>query len=82
VFIGGREPNSPLFISRMYNRDSKDRYVRTYKGQRLNKRRFVGHITGKDYWDPGIAGGEQEAIQVVNKIYYNYTKRMLEGNGN
>ena len=81
VFMGGREPNSPLFIARMYNVDSKNRYVKTYKGQRLNKKRFVGHLTGKDFWDPGIASGEQEAIRAVNNIFYNYTKRMLEGNG-
>lgn len=82
IFAGGKEPNSPLFIARMYNRDSKDRYVRTFKGTKLKKRRFVGHLTGVNYWDPGIASGEQEALRAVNNIFYNYTKRMLDGNDN
>ena len=82
VFMGGREPNSPLFIARMYNVDSKDRYVKSYRGVRLKNKKFTGHLTGKDFWDPGIQSGEQEAIRVVNKIYYNYTKRVLEGNDN
>ena len=81
VFMGGREPNSPLFIARMYNKGSKERYVRTFKGRKLLKNRFVGHIDGVDYWDPGIASGEQEAISAVNRIFYNYTKTILEGNG-
>lgn len=68
VFMGGREPNSPLFIARMYDHDSKDRYVKTKKGIKLKKPKYVGHLTGVNYWDPGITQGEQAAYQAIENI--------------
>lgn len=68
VFMGGRESGSPLFISRMYNKDSKERYQRTFKGQKLKTKRRLGSLTGVHYWDPGIARGYNEAMKAINRI--------------
>lgn len=80
VFMGGREPNSPLFIARMYNSGTQDRYQRTLKGRRLKTKKFLSSVSGVQYWDPGITAGEQEAIQAMNNIFYHHTKNILENN--
>lgn len=77
VFMGGRESGSPLFIARMYNKNSKDRYAVTNKGVRLKKKKYLGHITGVDYFDSGIEAGQTEAIDAVNNIMQNYTEKYM-----
>lgn len=71
VFMGGRDKGSPLFISRMYDKGTGDRYVKTNKGVKLKTKKFVGHLTGVDYWDPGIIAGEQEAYNAIERIITN-----------
>lgn len=68
VFMGGREPGSPLFISRMYNKDSKERKQKTSNGVKLKTLRRLGNLTGVHYWDPGIARGYNEAMSAINRI--------------
>lgn len=77
VYMGGREPNSPLFIARMYDKGSKDRYVRTYKGQKLAKKRFAGKLTGVDYWGPGVSAGENEAMRALENVIYNALEKQF-----
>lgn len=80
VFMGGRDPGSPLFIARMYNKGTKNRYQKLYAGKKLNKKRFIGHLDGKDYWDPGIIAGQTEALNAINRIYENYTEKYMNEN--
>lgn len=77
VFMGGREPHSPLFIARMYDKDSNPRYVKTKKGMKLNPRRYVGKLTGVHYWDAGIQAGEQEAYDAIERIISNKLDNIL-----
>ena len=77
VFMGGNEPNSPLFIARMYNKDSVDRYARTKKGVKLAKKKFLGHTTGVNYWDPGITQGQAAAMQVMETILGNNLEKQF-----
>lgn len=78
VFMGGRDPGSPLFIARMYDHGSQERYTNTYKKIKLKKKRHVGHIDGVDYWQPGIQSGQQEATNAVNRIFEHYTEECMK----
>lgn len=68
VFMGGREPHSPLFIAKMYDQGTRERHVKTKKGVKLAYPKKVGHLTGVNYWDPGITQGEQEAYGAIERI--------------
>jgi hypothetical protein len=78
VFMGGRDPGSPLFISRMYDSGTKERKTKTYAGKKLKKGRKVGSVSGVHYWDPGINKGEAEAFAAMNRIFDNYIKNILQ----
>lgn len=78
VFMGGRDPGSPLFIARMYDKDSKQRKTKTYAGQKIKKGRNLGNLTGVNYWNPGVNKGESEAFAAMNRIFENYIKNNLE----
>ena len=80
VFMGGRDPGSPLFISRMYENDTKDRNQRLYAGKKLAKPRFIGHLTGVHYWDNGLIAGEQEAIDAMNRIFESFVEEQFNKN--
>lgn len=80
VFMGGNEKGSPLFIARMYDKNSKDRYAVTKKGVRLKKKKYLGHLTGVNYFDPGIDMGQAAAIDAVENIMQNYTEKYIEQN--
>lgn len=77
VYVGKGDSGSPLFIARMYNKGSRDRYQKTYRGQKLKKPRYLGRITGVDYWDPGIIAGQQEATDAVERILEKYTEEYI-----
>ena len=64
VYVGNGDSGSPLFIARMYNRDSKDRYALTKNGIKLKNKRYLGHLTGTHYFDEGLATGEHELNDV------------------
>jgi len=68
VFMGSGKSHSPLFIARMYENDSKPRYVKTRNGKKLNPRKYVGKLTGVHYWDSGISAGENEALEAMERI--------------
>ena len=78
VFMGGRDPGSPLFISRMYNKDSKERFQKTYRGTKLKKGKRLGNLTGVHYWDPGISRGYNEAMGALNRILSSHIKNTFE----
>lgn len=80
VFMGSGESGSPLFISRMYNIGTKKRYQKTYRRVKLKRKRYLGQLSGLDYWDPGIQAGQPEAINAVNRIFEHYTEKCMENN--
>lgn len=69
ISVRGNAPGSPLFISRMYDSGTKDRYLRTYKGKKLNKRHYVGSVGGVHYFGPGINEGEEAAYAAMQNIF-------------
>jgi len=78
VFMGGREPGSPLFLARIYNKGSEDRYQKTYRGKKLKAKHYLGRVKGLNYFQPGIEGQMGEAYNAVGRIMKNYTEKYFE----
>lgn len=77
ISVQGNESGSPLFIARMYNARTKPRYVKTWRGKKLRKRRYVGEVGGLNYFETGISGAEQQAYDAMQRILENYIVREL-----
>lgn len=75
ISVRGQGPGSPLFIARMYDHGTKDRYVRTYKGKKLKARRFVGSVDGVNYFNPGITQGEEPAYNAMQNIFEKHIEK-------
>lgn len=78
ISVRGNAPGSPLFIARMYDHGTKDRYVRTYKGKKLKTRRYVGSIDGVNYFNPGISQGEEPAYNAMQSVFEKHIERNLQ----
>lgn len=79
VYVGNGDSGSPLFIARMYNKDSKDRYALTKNGVKLKNKKFLGKLTGTQYWDDGLATGEQAALNVLENVLDKYIGEAFNG---
>ena len=75
ISVRGQGPGSPLFIARMYDNGTKDRYVSTYKGKKLKKRRYVGSVSGVNYFNPGISQGEEPAYNAMQSVFEKHIER-------
>lgn len=78
VFMGGRDPGSPLFLARIYDKGSKERYQKTYKGIKLKKTHKLGHITGVNYFTPGVQYKQKEATDAIGRIMEHYTEKYFD----
>lgn len=79
ISVRGNEEGSPLFIARMYDGMTKDRYAKTYKGKPLKKKRYVGRVGGVNYFNPGIQSGENEAYNAMQSIFEKYVENTING---
>lgn len=77
ISVRGNDSGSPLFIARMYDRGSRDRYVRTNKGKRLKTPRYVGSIDGINYFNPGISQGEDAAYRAMQNIFEKHIENII-----
>lgn len=78
ISVRGNESGSPLFIARMYDGVTKERYAKTYKGKPLKKKRYLGVVGGINYFAPGVQAGESEAYDAMQRIYENYIEKTVE----
>ena len=58
---GTREPKSGTYRLRFFNKDTKERYQKTFNGKKLKKKRFLSHITGTDFFNRGYQSGRSAA---------------------
>lgn len=78
VSVRGSGTGSPMFISRMYDKGTTDRYVTTRNGVKLKTKRYVGSIKGVNYFQPGVVSGENEAYNAMQRIFENSIEKTLE----
>ena len=68
---GLRDSKSGTYRLRFFNKDTKDRYQKTYNGKKLKKKRFLGHITGTDFFNKGYQTGKSQALESMKNAIKN-----------
>lgn len=66
--MGNRRKNSGTFRTRFFENDTKDRYQKTYKGIKLKKKRFLGHITGTHFFANSVSQNESQAVSLMRDV--------------
>lgn len=69
--LGVRDKGSGTYRTRFFNKTTKDRYQKTYKGKKLKKKRFVGTVGGTFFFNKGLNQGKQEAIDRMKNAITN-----------
>lgn len=72
VSVAGRFPHTAGYLAKMYEHDSAPRFTKSPK-------RFVGKLTGKQYFSTGIQSSEQECYRVMESIITNRLNDLLNG---
>ena len=75
--LGAGESGSPLFIARFYEEGTKERFARTYKGQKLKKKRSLGSIKAYRFFLPTVNEQLDETTKRIGQVYENQIDRIF-----
>jgi len=70
--LGVYEPKSGTYRTRFYEKLTKPRYQKTYKGKKLKKKRYVGQVGGTMFFSKGYEQGKAEAINRMKDAVKKY----------
>jgi len=59
--LGSSRSGSGTYRTRFFDKTTKDRYQKTYKGKKLKKKRYLGKVGGTFFFSTGLAAGREEA---------------------
>ena len=72
--MGNRKKGSGTFRTRFFENDTKDRYQKTYKGQKLKKKRFLGHITGTHFFSNTVDNSKDYIVSIMRDVISQYVR--------
>lgn len=72
--MGSRKKGSGTYRTRFFENDTKDRYQKTYRGIKLKKKRFLGHITGTHFFSNAVSQNESQAVNLMRDVISEYVK--------
>lgn len=75
---GVRDKDSGTYRTRFFNEQTKDRYQKTYKGKKLKKKRFLGHVGGSLFFNKGVMNGKSQAQDMMIKKGEEFIKNNIE----
>ena len=70
--MGNRKPKSGTFRTRFFERDTKDRYQKTFNGIKRKKKKFIGHITGTSFFSNAVNANQNATIQMMRDVISEY----------
>ena len=70
--MGSRKKGSGTYRTRFFENDTKDRYQKTYRGIKLKKKRFLGHITGTKFFSNAVQANQSAAIELMREVINEY----------
>jgi len=74
--MGNRKPTSGTYRARFFENDTKDRYQKTYRGVKLKKKRYLGHITGTHFFNNAVQSNESAAVQLMREVISEYVQEI------
>lgn len=78
--MGNRHPKSGTYRARFFENDTRDRYQKTYRGQKLKKKRYLGHITGNHFFSSAVEANQNAAIDLMRDVISQYVQECYNHN--
>ena len=72
--LGTMATGSGTYRTRFFVNTTKKRYQKTINGKKLKKKRYVGYITGTNFFLKGYNAGKSEAIERMKNAILNIVK--------
>lgn len=74
--MGNRKKTSGTYRTRFFEENTRDRYQKTYKGVRLKKKRFLGHITGTRFFNNAVEANQSAAVELMQDVINEYVTQI------
>jgi hypothetical protein len=78
--MGNRKKTSGTYRTRFFENDTRDRYQKSYKGQKLKKKRFLGHITGTHFFRNAVEANQPAAIELMRGVISEFVQEIYNKN--
>lgn len=78
--MGNRKPKSGTYRTRFFENDTRDRYQKTYRGQKLRKKRFLGHITGNHFFKNSVEANQPAAVELMRGVISEFVQEIYNNN--
>lgn len=78
--MGNRKKTSGTYRTRFFENDTRDRYQKSYKGQKLKKKRFLGHITGTHFFKNAVEANQPAAIELMRGVISEFVQEIYDKN--
>lgn len=74
--MGNRKKTSGTYRTRFFEENTRERYQKTYKGVRLKKKRFLGHITGTRFFNNAVEANQSAAVELMQDVINEYVTQI------
>ena len=74
--MGNRKKTSGTYRTRFFENDTRDRYQKSYRGQKLKKKRFLGHITGTHFFRNAVEANQPAAIELMRGVISEFVQEI------
>lgn len=78
--MGNRKKTSGTYRTRFFENDTRDRYQKSYKGQKLKKKHFLGHITGTHFFSNAVEANKQAATELMRESISEFVEEIYNKN--
>ena len=75
--MGSRKKGSGTYRTRFFENNTKDRYQKTYRGIKLKKKRFLGHITGTHFFSSTVESNQNYIVDIMRNVIAEYVKECI-----
>ena len=72
--MGNRKKGSGTYRTRFFENNTKDRYQKTYRGIKLKKKRFLGHITGTHFFSNTVDNSKDYIVSIMRDVISQYVR--------
>jgi hypothetical protein len=74
--MGTGKKGSGAFRTRFFENDTRDRYQKSYRGQKLKKKRFLGHITGTHFFSSTVDSNREYVVSLMRDVITQYVQEI------
>lgn len=72
--LGTRNSTSGTYRTRFFEKGTKKRYQKTYRGVKLKKKRYLGQLKPLNFFSSAIASSEAAVVAAMQKVMDNFMR--------